>query len=301
MKTLQTNITYIYSLSSSDEPNAIRYIGKSNTPDKRIKSHINESKRINLTHKHKWINKKISKGYKIKINILKIVDKRFWKDAEIFFINAFHDYDLTNFAKGGNGGCPSKYTYSYGETKSWVKQNLKVNSSVEWYKLAKENKIPKFIPNAPQDVYNQEWISWNDFLGSNNKNPSDYKYITLNESKKYINKHFKVKSKLEWRDLVLNGEIPDNIPNRPERYYKKRGWTSWGDFFGTNNKGTHNVEYLNYNDAKKYVQKNLSEIKTFKKWTIARKSCLIPYFIPGTPQRYYKNKGWVNWYDWFGK
>lgn len=23
------------------------------------------------------------------------------------------------------------------------------------------------------------------------------------------------------------------IPNRPERYYKNRGWVSWGDFLGT--------------------------------------------------------------------
>jgi hypothetical protein len=301
MKTLQTNITYIYNLSSSDEPNNVRYIGKSDTPNIRIKKHIQESKRLNSTHKHRWINKKISQGYEIKINILKIVNKMFWKNAEIFFINSFQDYDLTNFAKGGNGGCPSKYTYSYSDTKNWIKKNINANSSREWFKLTKENKIPDFIPNAPQDVYNKEWISWNDFLDSNNKKPSDYKYITLNESKKYVNENFKVKSKLEWRDLVLSGKIPESIPSRPERYYKNRGWTSWGDFFGTDNKGTHNVEYLNYNDAKKYVQNNFKNIKTEKLWRELVKNKLIPSFIPGTPQRYYNKKGWINWYDWFGK
>ena len=77
-----------------------------------------------------------------------------------------------------------------------------------------------------------------------------------------------VKSKLEWRNLVLNGQIPVNIPNRPERYYKNRGWKSWGDFFGTDNTGTHNVNYLKYDDAKKYVQENFGETKTEKSWRL---------------------------------
>lgn len=301
MKTLHTKITYIYSLVSSDEPENIKYIGKTNTPIIRLKKHIQESKKINITHKHKWINKKISEGHIIKINILKIVEHKFWKNAEIFFINAFNDYDLTNFANGGNGGCPSKYSLTYDEVKKWVNDNLNVKSSLEWRKLINDNIIPDYIPKSPQDVYNKEWVGWNDFLGTNNKKPSDYKYIPLKETKKYIKENFKVKSKLEWRKLVLNRKIPNNIPNRPERYYKNKGWISWGDFFGTDNIGTHKVDYLKYNDAKKYVQKNIQKIKTHKEWEIARKKKLIPNFIPGTPHRYYKNKGWISWYDWFGK
>lgn len=297
-----TEITYIYGLSSSDEPKNIRYIGKSDTPNIRIKKHIEESKRVNLTYKHRWINEKISQGYKIIISILKVVEKKFWENAEIFFINAFRNSNLTNFANGGKGGCPSKYKLSYNETKKWVKEKLNVSSSVEWSQLTKKNKIPEFIPNAPHDVYaNKGWIDWNDFLGINNKKPSDYKYISLKDSKKYIRKNFDVKSKLEWRNLVLENKIPENIPNRPERYYKNRGWTSWGDFFGTTNQGTHKVSYLKCDDAKKYVQENFKETKTEKTWRELLKNKLIPNFIPGTPNRYYKNKGWISWYDWFGK
>ena len=140
MKTLQTKITYIYSLVSSDEPDRVRYIGKSDTPNVRLKKHIQESKRIDSTHKHKWINKKISEGYTINMKILKIVEHKFWEDAEIFFINAFSDCDLTNFANGGNGGCPSKYSLTYNEVKSWVQKNIKAKSSVDWFKLAKKIK-----------------------------------------------------------------------------------------------------------------------------------------------------------------
>lgn len=100
MKTLQTKITYIYCLFSSDEPDKVRYIGKSDTPYVRMGQHIRESKRINLTHKHRWINKKISEGYSINLKVLKVVEHEFWKYAEIFFINAFMDFDLTNFAGG---------------------------------------------------------------------------------------------------------------------------------------------------------------------------------------------------------
>lgn len=302
MKTLRTNITYIYCLFSSDEPDRIRYIGKSDTPNTRVSQHIRESKRVNLTHKHRWINKKISEGHSIEMNILKIVEHEFWKNAEIFFINAFSSYDLTNFANGGNGGCPSKYLLTYEETKKWVQKNIKAKSSVDWFKLIKKNKIPNFIPNAPHDVYNNKgWIDWNDFLEANNKKPSDYNYIPLKNAIKYVQKNLDVKSKLEWRKMVLSGKIPDNIPNRPERYYKNKGWKSWGDFFGTDNKGTHKVNYLKYDDAKKYIQKNFKEVKTEKSWRELLKNKLIPNFIPGTPHRYYKERGWINWYDWFGK
>lgn len=169
--------------------------------------------------------------------------------------------------------------------------------------MVKKNKIPDFIPNAPHDVYNNKgWVDWNDFLKVKNKKPSDYNYyISINDAIEYVQKNLNVKSKLEWRNLVLENKVPYNIPNRPERYYKNRGWTNWGDFFGTDNKGTHNVNYLNYVESKKYVQENIKEIKTFKQWSISRKNGLIPNFIPGTPHRYYKDKGWISWYDWFGK
>jgi hypothetical protein len=278
MKSLRTRITYIYCLYSSDEPKKIRYIGKSNTPNIRLKKHIQESKRINKTHKHKWINKKISKGHSIKIKILKIVEYKFWKNAEVFFINAFSNCDLTNFANGGIGGCPSRYSLSYNETKKWVSKNLNAKSSVEWHKLIEGGEIPEYIPKSPQDVYNKDWVSWNDFLGTNNKRPSDYKYIPLKEAKKYIQENLGVKSKLEWRELVLDKKIPSNIPNRPERYYKSRGWTSWGDFFGTDNTGTHKVNYLHYEEAKKYVQKNFQETKTEKSWRRLVKNKQIPFY-----------------------
>jgi hypothetical protein len=301
MKTLQSNITYIYCLFSSDEPEKIRYIGKSDTPSIRLKKHIQESKRINLTHKHKWINKKISEGHIIKMNILKIVECKFWKNAEVFFINAFNNHDLTNFANGGNGGCPSKYSLSYNEANRWVSKNLKVKSSLDWRKLIEGGVIPEYIPNSPQDVYSEEWIGWNEFLGTDNKKPSDYNYIPLKDAIEYVQKNLDVKSKLKWRELVLDGEIPDNIPNRPERYYKNRGWTSWGDFFGTDNAGTQKVNYIKYDDAKKYIQENFKETKTEKCWRLLVKNKQIPNFIPGTPNRYYKDNGWISWYDWLGK
>lgn len=234
------------------------------------------------------------------MNIVKIVEHRFWEKAEMFFINAFSDCDLTNFANGGNGGCPSKYLLNYDEVKKWVGKNLKAKSSLDWRKLIEKEAIPDYIPKSPQDVY-KEWVSWNDFLGTDNKKPSDYNYIPLKDAIEYVQKNLDVKSKLEWRKLVLDGKIPNNIPNRPERYYRNRGWMSWNGFLGTDNTGTHSVNYLKYNEAKKYVQENFNETKTEKLWRVLVKNKQIPNFIPGTPQRYYKDKGWVSWYDWFGK
>jgi len=45
-------VTYIYGLTENDK---IRYIGKSGNPKKRLSEHIRESKRIQKTHKQRWL------------------------------------------------------------------------------------------------------------------------------------------------------------------------------------------------------------------------------------------------------
>jgi predicted GIY-YIG superfamily endonuclease len=45
--------TYIYTLS--DSFGNIRYVGKTDNPIKRLKTHIYESKKLKKTHKHNWI------------------------------------------------------------------------------------------------------------------------------------------------------------------------------------------------------------------------------------------------------
>jgi len=57
-------------------------------------------------------------------------------------------------------------------------------------------------------------------------------YLSYDDVKNWIVlQNIKTTSK-NWK--LLN--LPNFIPRRPERYYKKRGWISWSDFLSDNNR-----------------------------------------------------------------
>jgi group I intron endonuclease len=97
----------IYTLSSSDNPNNIRYVGYTTQRlKKRLQDHIDESK-LASTHKQRWINSVIKKGNKIIITEIisvftSIEDLKF---IEIQTIKKYREigFDLTNATDGGDG------------------------------------------------------------------------------------------------------------------------------------------------------------------------------------------------------
>jgi hypothetical protein len=222
--------TFIYGLISKKNPENIRYIGKSDNPEYRKKRHIHNTKynlksNKKLTHKDYWI---IKENYDIDFIILEQCDKMIWKEREKYYISKFNN--LTNTSEGGHGGSGIKYKMNYEELKFWVKVNLKVNSKSEWYRNI-EN-IPDYIPSNPRESYlKRGWVSWGDFLGTNKIWDNLVSYISYEDSKKIIKK-LQINSGNEYKQFVKENKIPNNIPNRPERYYKTRGWISWGDFLG---------------------------------------------------------------------
>lgn len=94
----------------------------------------------------------------------------------------------------------------------------------EWYELNK----PKTIPRFPYRVY-KEWVSWNDFLGNENefsvkvaKNYRDYEKAVL------WAQTLALKTQPEWLVFARSGELPADIPARPDLVYKQwRGWSHW--------------------------------------------------------------------------
>jgi len=111
------NKTFIYTLS---DPNTkeIRYIGKSNNLNYRLKKHINESKN-KRTHKEKWVDSLIVKGLSPIIEILDIVDETAWSFYETYWISQFKTwgFDLTNGTSGGEGSDGFKGKTHSNETK----------------------------------------------------------------------------------------------------------------------------------------------------------------------------------------
>lgn len=90
---------YIYALCSSDDYNNIRYIGQTNNPDERIKSHFKKGDLIANTRHNNWIKKNVANGNTI---CMKIIESNIPRDkvneAELFYMKYYKKlgYDLTN-------------------------------------------------------------------------------------------------------------------------------------------------------------------------------------------------------------
>ena len=60
---------FIYTLSSSSEPDNIRYVGKANNLKDRLRRHIGKYYlNLEINYKNNWIKSELSKGNKILIN-----------------------------------------------------------------------------------------------------------------------------------------------------------------------------------------------------------------------------------------
>lgn len=97
---------FIYSLSSSAEPDNIRYIGKAKDLKDRLRRHIGKYYLENeITHKNNWIKSELSKGNLILIKEIEEVNEENWIEREIYWILKFKDdgYELTNGTSGGEG------------------------------------------------------------------------------------------------------------------------------------------------------------------------------------------------------
>lgn len=97
----------------------------------------------------------------------------------------------------------------------------------EWWERHK----PKAIPRFPYRVYVDGWISWNDFLGTDNK-------FQVNTSGKWRPYHeavmwahsLKIPTQEAWMEFAKGGTRPADIPARPDLAYGK--WVSWGHWLG---------------------------------------------------------------------
>lgn len=285
--------TFIYGLFS-DSDKVIRYVGKSDNPEYRLKRHIyqrNDSK----THKNNWINKLLKNNEKLLYKILEVVDYDKWSEKEKIWISKFDN--LVNTSEGGLGGASIKYNITYLECKKWIVDNLVyIDSKTKWY--TNVSNLPVFIPKNPRETFlKRGWISWGDFLSTNRiQDNKKIAYISYKDAKKYIvdNSLTQLTSK-DWRKI----EIPIFIPRRPERYYKNRGWIDWSDFLSNDKIQNQKKVFLDYDEFILYVNKNVISLGNRNDWRSIVKT--LPNYIPSEPSLYYKGKGWISWKDFFNK
>ena len=97
-------VSYIYALCDPDT-GYLRYVGKSDNPQKRLSSHMAESVRSNFCRRHHWIVGLVKSGLTPTLIILEEVQRHEWVSAEQFWIASMRlaGCDLVNGSDGGEG------------------------------------------------------------------------------------------------------------------------------------------------------------------------------------------------------
>jgi len=248
------NTTYIYGLK--EKKGEIRYIGKANDPKRRLRQHKSNARK-EKSHKVSWIKYCQQNNIEIELVILEECDYNIWQEKEIYWISQFQN--LTNHDKGGRGGKPEKYSFTYEETKKWIKINLpNINTSTKW-----ENNS-KFLPDFLRD--------------GNSLHKIGYNFLNYEGAKEWCLNN-KIKSNKIYKKMR-----PTNCPAHPEEFYKNSGWTNWSHFLYKKS------PFLSYEEAKKWCLNNfIVNSRTYK--------LKKPINLPACPNKVYKNSGWTNWFE----
>jgi hypothetical protein len=133
---------------------------------------------------------------------------------------------------------------SWEEAREFMRDEM-IPSRGKFFEWWDRNK-PKAIPRFPYRVYGNEWTSWNDFLGTNNKfnEKINIKWRPVEEAILWVHT-LKLTSYSEWINYCRENTLPEDIPARPELVYDN--WKSWNHWLG--NKPADLIE------AKKEAQK----------------------------------------------
>ncbi|TYQ26379.1 methyltransferase domain-containing protein [Pseudanabaena sp. UWO311] len=148
---------------------------------------------------------------------------------------------------------------------------LQLKNQKQWREWVKNDKIPDYIPANPARTYKDKgWNGFGDWLGTGTIAPQNRVYLSYEEARDVVHK-LQIRSGEEWSNSIKNGQIPENIPANPERVYKSKGWSGWGDWLGIINRWTQNV-ILNFLYSLKPV---LSNLEPSELYSILRQNGMI--------------------------
>ena len=133
---------FIYTLSSSSDPNNIRYIGKTKNIIDRIRRHIGKYY-LNLedNYKNRWIKSELNKGNEILIEEIDLVEEENWKESEKYWIEQFRNwgFNLVNTTEGGDGLVLTKEIIEK-RSKTRIKNNFdRLQKEAFFFNIKKDN------------------------------------------------------------------------------------------------------------------------------------------------------------------
>lgn len=133
---------------------------------------------------------------------------------------------------------------TYEESKEMI-QRRDIRSREDFIRWHEENKI-KWIPKYPHRVYRDEWVSWPDFLGTQNtfginnqggsNKPNNWR--PYYQAIQYAHS-LDLQSMAEWKQLAREDKIPEDIPHCPENVYSE--WQGYKQWLGLDKKSSVEV------------------------------------------------------------
>ncbi len=177
--------------------------------------------------------------------------------------------------------------------KNFVK-SLGLKTQQDWKNFYKSELRPHNIPTSPDKIYKDSgWVSLGDWLGTNYVALKNRNYLSFEEAKNVV-KILGLTSQTKYHEY-LNKTNVNGLPYSPHVMYKNYGWKSWGDFLGYKKDFD---EFYDFKEARKIIHNlklnNTNEFRTYLKSTD------YDVKIPKSPNKTYKDSGWVSWVDWLG-
>jgi len=174
---------------------------------------------------------------------------------------------------------------SFEEAREYVK-SLNIKSIKEYKKMDIDN-----IPKCPDIVYKDKgWINWRTWLFG--------EYVSYENAKKFGNS-LNLKTRNDWIQAKKENKIPLNIPQNPDKFYKKTGeWENWTTFLGDRYNDVVGYDFMpfyvfmSFKEACDYVRK--LDLRNEKNWRKYKKSGNKPINLPAHPDRTYKSE-WISW------
>lgn len=183
------------------------------------------------------------------------------------------------------------------EARSFV-QSLGLKSREQWNTFVHSDQRPKDIPVNPDKIYRDiGWVSFGDWLGTGRIANFNREFLSFELAREVV-QGLGLKNEKEWKEYCGSGSLPENIPAKPYRTYKNKGWVSLGDWLGTGRVANFNKEYLSYDEARKFaLGLDLNSGQEWYEYSMANE---LPNGIPSRPAQTYKGKGWTSMGDWLG-
>lgn len=184
---------------------------------------------------------------------------------------------------------------SFEEAREFVK-SLRLSTKDAWSSYVRSGNKPKNIPSNPRETYKLKgWISWGDWLGTDNIRPADREYRSFEEARYHV-RSLKLKNWKAWITFCKSGHKPKDIPANPRQVYGK-SFVSASDWLGNNNKRFSKVGFRSFVDARSFVHD--LNLGSWSEWKAYCQSGDRPFDIPVCPNVAYPNE-FKSAQDWLG-